>query len=93
MESLFSTLLPLIGPGGIGVLAAVVVYLKINGQRKETKSERDENFKLLEYRVGQLESGQTALSDSIKELQDSIVKLQISVNELILEIKHMKENK
>lgn len=93
MESLFNSLLPIIGPGGIGILAAVYVYVKINTQRKETKSERDENLKLIEYRISKLESNQTSLIESIKELQNSIISLQMSVNELVLEIKHMKEVK
>lgn len=93
MEALLTTLLPIIGPGGIGVLAAIIVYLKINNQRKETKTERDQNNALLEYRVGQLEVNQSSLAESIKELQNSIIALQMSINTLIVEVKNLKEDK
>lgn len=93
MEALLTTLLPIIGPGGIGVLAAIIVYLKINNQRKETKTERDQSNSLLEYRVGQLEVNQSSLAESIKELQNSIIALQMSINTLIVEVKNLKEDK
>jgi len=93
MIETIQALLPIIGPGGIGILAAICVYFKINNQRKETKTERDQNLSLLEYRIGQLEANQTSLTESIKELQNSIIALQMSINTLIVEVKNLKEDK
>lgn len=88
---LLTTVAPYLGPSGL--LAALVVYFVINGQRKETKTERDNDYKLLEYRVSQIENNQTSLSESIKELQNSVIQLQISINSLVIEIKNLKEGK
>ena len=93
MVELLTALAPIIGPGGIGVIAAIIVYLKINGQRKETKTSRDNDYQLLEYRVGQLENNQSSLTDSIKELQNSIIQLQISINSLVIEVKNLKDTR
>lgn len=91
MVELLTTLAPFLGPTGL--LAAVVVYIIINSQRKSTKSERDNDYQLLEYRVGQLENNQSSLTDSIKELQNSIIQLQISINSLVIEVKNLKDTR
>lgn len=79
------------GPALLGLIGAATVYLKIRSERNDTKAERDNDFKLLEYRVTQVESSQSSLAESIKELQNSVIALQMSVNQLVLEIKYMRE--
>lgn len=82
MAEILTSVAPYLGPSGL--LAAVVVYFVINGQRKETKNERDQDYKLLEYRLQKVEERHTDLAVSIKELQQSIVSLTISVNKLYI---------
>lgn len=65
------------------IIAAVVVYLIIAYQRKETGQKRDQDANMVDYRLSKLEEGQTGLSGSIKELQDSIVSLTVSINRLM----------
>lgn len=92
MEAFITSLLPIIGPGGVGILAAIFVYLKIASQRKETKNERDKNLELLDYRVKQLENRSDKLDKSIEELQNSIISLTISINGLMAELKNLKRD-
>lgn len=88
MTELLTSLAPFLGPSGL--LAAVVVYIVISTQRKETKNERDKNYELLDYRVQQLENRSDKLDKSIEELQNSIISLTISINSLMAEIKNLK---
>lgn len=64
------------------IVAAAIVYLIIYFQRNNTGKKRDEDTKLLQYRVEQLEKNHTELNTSIQELRQSIVDLQISINRL-----------
>lgn len=65
------------------IVAAVVVYLVIAYQRKETGQKRDQDANMVNYRLNKLEEGHGDLSSSIKELQESIINLTISVNKLM----------
>lgn len=65
------------------IVAAVVVYLVIAYQRKETGQKRDQDSSMVNYRLDRLEEGHGDLSSSIKELQESIINLTISVNKLM----------
>lgn len=65
------------------IIAAVVVYLIITYQRKETGQKRDQDANMVNYRLDKLEEGHGDLSTSIKELQESIINLTISVNKLM----------
>ena len=65
------------------IIAAVIVYLVIAYQRKETGQKRDQNSNMVNYRLDKLEEGHGDLSVSIKELQESIINLTISVNKLM----------
>lgn len=65
------------------IIAAVVVYLIITYQRKETGQKRDQDSSMVNYRLDKLEEGHGDLSTSIKELQESIINLTISVNKLM----------
>ncbi len=65
------------------IIAAVVVYLIIAYQRKETGNRRDQDANMVNYRLDKLEEGHDDLSGSIKELQEAIINLTISVNKLM----------
>ena len=65
------------------IVAAVIVYLVIAYQRKETGQKRDQDADMVNYRLDRLEEGHGDLSSSIKELQESIINLTISVNKLM----------
>ena len=65
------------------IIAAVIVYLVIAYQRKETGQKRDQNANMVNYRLDKLEEGHGDLSSSIRELQESIINLTISVNKLM----------
>lgn len=65
------------------IIAAVVVYLIIAYQRKETGNKRDQDANMVNYRLDKLEEGHGDLNSSIKELQESIINLTISVNKLM----------
>ena len=70
------------------IIAAVIVYLVIAYQRKETGQKRDQNANMVNYRLDKLEEGHNDLSGSIKELQEAIINLTISVNKLMDRINH-----
>ena len=72
------------------IVAAVVVYLVIAYQRKETGQKRDQDSNMINYRLNKLEEGHGDLSSSIKELQESIINLTISVNKLMDRIRNDK---
>lgn len=65
------------------IIAAVIVYLVIAYQRKETGQKRDQDANMINYRLDKLEEGHDDLSTSIRELQESIINLTISVNKLM----------
>lgn len=67
----------------VAIIAAVVVYLIIAYQRKETGNKRDQDANMVNYRLDKLEEGHNDLSGSIKELQEAIINLTISVNKLM----------
>lgn len=72
-----------ISTGDIKIIAvAVILYLIIHVQRNNTGKRRDEDTKLMNYRIEQLEKNNSELKDSINELRDSIINLQISINRL-----------
>lgn len=67
----------------MAIIAAVIVYLIIAYQRKETGNRRDQDANMVNYRLDKLEDGHDELSGSIKELQVAITNLTISVNKLM----------
>lgn len=104
MESLFTTLAPIIGPGGIGILAAVYVYLKINSQRKETKSQREKDSTELHDKIlkhdfelanmkGQLEQQHNVNEDinkQIIELSKAVAQFSVAVDNLVKTVDELK---
>lgn len=88
---IISALLPLLPPAAIPLIFVIVVYFVIHRQRENTGKKRDEFQTLTEYRLKLLETGQTDLKDSIRELQDAIINLQLSINTLITEFKNLEK--
>lgn len=81
MEEQITNILQTGNPAAI--VAAVIVYLVIAYQRKETGQKRDQDANMINYRLDKLEEGHGDLSTSIRELQESIINLTISVNKLM----------
>lgn len=91
MEAIITTIIPYISPAALPLVVVVVAVVYIQSQRKETGKKRDDFQTLTEYRLKLLETGQSDLKDSIRELQDSIISLQLSINTLITEFKNLEK--
>lgn len=91
MEAIVTAVLPYIPSAAIPVIIVVIAIAWIQSQRKEIGKKRDDFQTLTEYRLNLLETGQTDLKDSIKELQESIIQLQLSINTLIAEFKALEK--
>lgn len=91
MESLITTIIPYISPAALPLVVVIIAVVYIQSQRKETGKKRDDFQTLTEYRLKLLETSQSDLKESIRELQDSIVALQLSVNTLCAEIKNLEK--
>lgn len=63
----------------LGLLAALTVYLIINSNRKDTKLQRDEEYKLIKYRIDQLESQTEKLTEKIESVVDILNKIHIEM--------------
>lgn len=91
MESLITTIIPYISPAALPLVVVIIAVVYIQSQRKEVGKKRDDFQTLTEFRLKLLETSQTDLKESIKELQDSIISLQLSVNTLCAEIKNLEK--
>lgn len=91
MEAIITTIMPYISPAALPLVIVVVAVVYIQSQRKEIGKKRDDFQTLTEYRLKLLETGQSDLKDSIRELQDSIISLQLSINTLITEFKNLEK--
>lgn len=81
----------------IACLGALTAFLKgksdldkVKKDRESTRTEREAEFKLIEYRVNQLEAGHSTLITTIANLQESVNKLTVSVAELTAELRMRK---
>lgn len=63
----------------LGLLGALAVYLIINANRKDTKLQRDEEYKLIKYRIDQLESQTEKLTEKIESVVDILNKIHIEM--------------
>jgi uncharacterized protein YlxW (UPF0749 family) len=91
MESIIATILPYISPAALPLVVVIIAVVYIQSQRKEVGRKRDDFQTLTEYRLNLLETSQTDLKDSIRELQESIIQLQLSINTLIAEFKALEK--
>lgn len=63
----------------LGLLGAFAVYLIINTNRKDTKLQRDEEYKLIKYRIDQLENQTAKLTEKIESVVDILNKIHIEM--------------
>lgn len=63
----------------LGLLAALAVYLIITANRKDTKLQRDEEYKLIKYRIDQLENQTAKLTEKIESVVDILNKIHIQM--------------
>lgn len=63
----------------LGLLGALTVYLIITANRKDTKLQRDEEYKLIKYRIDQLENQTAKLTEKIESVVDILNKIHIEM--------------
>jgi len=63
----------------LGIIAALAVYLVITNNRKDTKKERDEENKLIKYRLGQLENQTEKLTEKLENMVEILNKIHIEM--------------
>jgi CII-binding regulator of phage lambda lysogenization HflD len=63
----------------LGLLGALAVYLVININRKDTKLQRDEEYKLIKYRIDQLENQTAKLTEKIESVVDILNKIHVEM--------------
>lgn len=63
----------------IGLLGAFAVYLIISVKRNSTKAERDEEYKLLKYRLGQLENQTEKLTEKLENMVEILNKIHVEM--------------
>ena len=63
----------------LGIVAALAVYLVINTNRKDTKKERDEEYKLLKYRLAQVENQTAKLTEKIENVVEILNKIHVEM--------------
>lgn len=63
----------------LGLLAAFTVYLIINSNRKATKLQRDDEYKLIKYRIDQLENQTAKLTEKLENVVEILNKIHIQM--------------
>lgn len=63
----------------IGLLGAFAVYLIISVKRNSTKAERDEEYKLLKYRLAQVENQTEKLTEKLENMVEILNKIHVEM--------------
>ena len=63
----------------IGLLGAFAVYLIISVKRTSTKSERDEEYRLLKYRLAQVDNQTAKLTEKLENVVEILNKIHIQM--------------
>ena len=63
----------------LGLLGALAVYLIISVKRNSTKLERDEEYKLLKYRMTQVENQTVKLTEKLENVVEILNKIHIEM--------------
>lgn len=63
----------------LGLLGAFAVYLAITNNRKDTKLKRDEEFRLIKYRITQLANQTIKLTEKLENVVDILNKIHIEM--------------
>lgn len=74
-----NAILAMLPDSSLGLLSALTVYLIINANRKDTKLQRDEEYKLIKYRIDQLENQTAKLTEKIESVVDILNKIHIEM--------------
>ena len=74
-----TTILAELPDSTIGLLGALAVYLIISVKRNSTKSERDEEYKLLKYRMTQVENQTVKLTEKIENMVEILNKIHVEI--------------
>ena len=74
-----STILAELPDSTLGLLGALCVYLVINTNRKDTKKERDEEYRLLKYRLTQVENQNAKLTEKIENMVEILNKIHVEM--------------
>jgi len=78
MEDVISQVMPYI----IAVLGSLATYLKVHSERSATKTERDRQNELLEYRLTQCEQRLNNTDKILADIRDILTQIQISIAHL-----------
>lgn len=64
----------------LGLLGALAVYLIISVKRNSTKTERDEQIALFEYRLTQMEQQTKTLTDKLEKVVEilNVIKVEMA---------------
>ena len=63
----------------LGLLGALAVYLIISVKRNSTKAERDEEYRLLKYRMTQVENQNLKLTEKLENVVEILNKIHIQM--------------
>lgn len=74
-----TTILAELPDSTLGLLGALAVYLVININRKDTKLQRDEEYKLIKYRIDQLENQNAKLTEKIENVVEILNKIHVEM--------------
>jgi len=78
MEDIVRQVMPYV----IGVLAPLATYLKVHSERSTTKTERDHQNELLEYRIQQCEGRLNNTDKILADIRDILTQIQVSIAHL-----------
>ena len=74
-----TTILAELPDSTIGLLGAFAVYLIISVKRNSTKAERDEEYKLLKYRLAQVENQTEKLTEKLENMVEILNKIHVEM--------------
>lgn len=77
-----SQILAMLPESTLGLLGALTVYLIISAKRTSTKSERDEEYKLIKYRMTQVENQTAKLTEKLENVVEILNKIHIEMAKL-----------
>ena len=74
-----STILAELPDSTLGLLGAFAVYLIISAKRNYTKAERDEEYRLLKYRLTQVENQTVKLTEKLENVVEILNKIHVEM--------------
>lgn len=99
MTELFSTLAPIVGGPAVAIIAVVYIYLKINTERKNTKTKRDKDSedihdKILkhDFEIAKLKDDMVLHNTVQQDLQHQLNVLSEATAKLSISVEHFSES-